>query len=96
MGRDSATQPSPSRCARPLAQFRQFAVLAVSWTVTHAPSVASHKLKRLHEMPRQAPTGRHANPTLVGGLSPIGYQPSRAASSSYIVAPSMDSRMMSA
>ncbi len=54
MGRDSATHPSPRRCARPLAKFRQFAVLAVSWTVTHAPSVASHKLNKLHEMPSQS------------------------------------------
>ena len=31
------------RCARPSPQFRQFAVLVVPWTVTHAPPVASHK-----------------------------------------------------
>ena len=42
---------------------------AVTWAVTHAPSVASGKMKMLHEMPRQAPVG--GTPTryaLPGGL----------------------------
>jgi hypothetical protein len=37
---DSETQPSPRRCARPLAQFRQFAVLAVTWTLADADADA--------------------------------------------------------
>ncbi len=32
-------------------ELSEIAAHAVAWTVTHAPSVASHKLNSLHEMP---------------------------------------------